>query len=738
MSPHLVPAIASLGLAASTLFALHSVQPRKDAPASSPSPASAPSAPAPAPPDQPPAKGIPEEARRVLDRAIRAYRQHPTYQDELEQTFELKAKTRSGEDADQTSDQRARFWFERPGRFRLEDDNSTIVSDGRIVWHALSSLGQYTENPAPDWRQLAEGDETDGDAGAVFQHPVASLLLRDPAGADDYFRTKVAIVSVVSEPLDGEPGTRLTCTTRDARLNDETITLSFWFSDRTGLLGQSVADMTEAYRVMMAPMADMHADDEDDENAFAAAIPARIQSAVWMTRIRNARLGEPIPAERFTFTPDASDRKVDQFEHGGDGENAQDALVGSPAPAISAQAIDGSAFSLADLKGRVVVLDFWATWCGPCVAAIPSIQALADRFADKPVTVVGINQDRGDAEKVRRFLEKKKITFLQVTDPKGRVGRDYRVAGIPCTVIIDKEGVIRDIHVGGSPDLGDELAETVEEVLKGEQIVSRRGAAAGDHGEDEDMDDGHAGAGAAAAGDRTPALEPLHPERLADGGPFRQAQGGFMAHAVDLDGTGRASLVVPTPGRLVVLTPDGAGARIIRLKGASSLSPTGVSVATLAGRRGLLLSGVGYRGMGVASTAKVFFVDPDGDTIWDYTADLPKNGSASVFAAAGDLLGDGRGAVAVAIGIMRMSGPNRYTSERSTSVIVLLDANGTVVCRREVRDYIYGAWAAEPPSPGRPATILVATGRGVRRFTFNPVATPDALAPASVEPVADR
>ncbi len=137
-----------------------------------------------------------------------------------------------------------------------------------------------------------------------------------------------------------------------------------------------------------------------------------------------------------------------------------------PAPSISARTLDGAELSLADLKGRVVLLDFWATWCGPCIDALPHVQALADRCADQPVTIIGINNDGpGSDEAVRQYLKAVGVTFTQIIDQTGRINYAYGVDAIPHSVLIDRSGVIRDVHVGYGPQFESQTAKQIDRLL---------------------------------------------------------------------------------------------------------------------------------------------------------------------------------------------------------------------------------------------------------------------------------
>ncbi len=122
-------------------------------------------------------------------------------------------------------------------------------------------------------------------------------------------------------------------------------------------------------------------------------------------------------------------------------------LVGSPAPDFSLPALkDDSIIRLADLRGLPVVLNFWASWCGPCRLEMPDIQARAQRWEGRLV-VLGVNYDepRSDAQ---AFVDELGLTFPIVMDRGKRVSREYLVQGLPTTVILDAEGVVRVRHVG--------------------------------------------------------------------------------------------------------------------------------------------------------------------------------------------------------------------------------------------------------------------------------------------------
>ena len=107
--------------------------------------------------------------------------------------------------------------------------------------------------------------------------------------------------------------------------------------------------------------------------------------------------------------------------------------------------LEGEKVRLSDLRGKVVVVNFWATWCIPCVEEMPSFQEIQDQFPD--FVMIGIDQKEG-SDKVKSFLEGKGITYTILLDLNGKVSNSYKVFMLPSTFFVDPEGMIRFRHYG--------------------------------------------------------------------------------------------------------------------------------------------------------------------------------------------------------------------------------------------------------------------------------------------------
>jgi thiol-disulfide isomerase/thioredoxin len=133
-----------------------------------------------------------------------------------------------------------------------------------------------------------------------------------------------------------------------------------------------------------------------------------------------------------------------------------------PAPGFTLPDLSGQRVSLGDFKGKVVLLDFWATWCGPCRMTMPLLEKL-QQDVPQDLVLLAINlQDT--KEDVQRFVAARQIKSRVLLDGEGEVGRAYQSESIPMQVVIDREGGVRYVKVGFSPQMGSELRREVEKL----------------------------------------------------------------------------------------------------------------------------------------------------------------------------------------------------------------------------------------------------------------------------------
>jgi len=125
----------------------------------------------------------------------------------------------------------------------------------------------------------------------------------------------------------------------------------------------------------------------------------------------------------------------------------------SPAPDFTLQAQSGKPVELAQLKGQVVMLNFWASWCGPCRQEMPLLDSIYKKYGKAGFTMLGVNVEP-DSKAANDWLKQTPVTFPILYDTDSKVSKLYGVSGMPSTVIVDRKGTVRMIHRGYKP--GDE------------------------------------------------------------------------------------------------------------------------------------------------------------------------------------------------------------------------------------------------------------------------------------------
>ena len=139
-------------------------------------------------------------------------------------------------------------------------------------------------------------------------------------------------------------------------------------------------------------------------------------------------------------------------------QRAADPQINIPAPDFTLLDPDGNSHTLSSYRGKIVILDFWATWCGPCLMVMPDLNAVHEQFKDQGVVVVGVNAwENGDPAALMKARNWDYLLLLN----GDQVASQYQVSGIPTMVVVDQNGMIVERHVGASSDIKASLTETI-------------------------------------------------------------------------------------------------------------------------------------------------------------------------------------------------------------------------------------------------------------------------------------
>lgn len=122
--------------------------------------------------------------------------------------------------------------------------------------------------------------------------------------------------------------------------------------------------------------------------------------------------------------------------------------VGARAPGFTLPDLDGNEVSLANLRGQPVIINFWATWCAPCLVEMPALEQAYQERRDDGLVILAVNRDEDRGAVERFFYEDLKLTFTPLLDDEARVNDQYRVFNLPTTYFVDRDGIIRGVHRG--------------------------------------------------------------------------------------------------------------------------------------------------------------------------------------------------------------------------------------------------------------------------------------------------
>lgn len=135
------------------------------------------------------------------------------------------------------------------------------------------------------------------------------------------------------------------------------------------------------------------------------------------------------------------------------------------APDFTLKSLEGSNLRLEEYRGQVVLINFWASWCGPCRQEMPLLDRLHQRYVDTGFAVLGINVE-GEVAPAQELIDKVPVTFPVLIDEGQLVSELYRLEAMPSTVVVDRDGVVRYIHRGYKPGDEAKYVEVVKELIR--------------------------------------------------------------------------------------------------------------------------------------------------------------------------------------------------------------------------------------------------------------------------------
>ena len=444
------------------------------------------------------------EAGKILDRAAAAYHALKTYQDFTDVEARMVIKGAGDKSQHFVWQEHSAFAYAGPRLFTLRADAGAVYGHDQTF---INQLRSRDENGKPTEEKELTKLSPDGPvdwadcmgtlASVMHPTPVHGVLMTGPGAVLDLF---LEADEVTPGELDERPGVWVkgkgvcpyTYGGQDG--GKDIVPISAWFSSKSGLLREIRYDFSRTWMARSAAQ-------RSGEDATI--------DAVFTVHINNAVVNAPLDEKLFVYSPNAP--RGARFEmysmpaagmgskEGNSAPSMKPATAGAPgmtpaapagetisssetlrakildqpAPAFTAKTPDGASISLADFKGKVVLIDVWATWCGPCMQAIPAVQRVSEHFKDQPVAVIGVNRDKPSDDvnaKVKKVLDRKGITFYQAMDQDGSIAKSYKVTAIPAMFIIDKTGVIRAVHVGSGPGEQEMLTGEIEKLLKGEAL----------------------------------------------------------------------------------------------------------------------------------------------------------------------------------------------------------------------------------------------------------------------------
>jgi thiol-disulfide isomerase/thioredoxin len=400
-------------------------------------------------------KGTAKKAEAALQRAADYYKKAKSF------TVDVEREQKIGPLALKTT---LNVAVERPNKLAVRSKGPMpaidVTSDGKTLTLSIGPVKKYTQSKAPATLGNMNGDPL---TQQILMNTFMGTMVMELASADPYKSLMEGVKSseyAGDEVLDGRKVQHL-------KFTQDQFDWEAWIAaEGDPVLRKVVMDITKT--VANSP----------------AAEQLKGQKVEMIQSFKDWKIDTPVEEKVFAFEAPAGFQKADSLMDalgGGGGKGGKEPqeetspLVGKPAPDINLSLAEKGKFQLKDHRDKdVVMIDFWATWCGPCVMELPILTEVADSYKDKGVVFYAINL-RETTDKIKKFQEDKKLKFTVALDKDGAIGDVYKVEGIPTLVLVDKKGVVQSVHIGYNPGIKATLTKELDALLAGKDLAKENG-----------------------------------------------------------------------------------------------------------------------------------------------------------------------------------------------------------------------------------------------------------------------
>lgn len=357
------------------------------------------------------APAVEKGADSILKEAAGTYKKAETYQDRSEMVVEMSFKGMENKITIPFD-----LKVKKPGMMNLKSDSPLLgfifAADGKSMWIYRKSSNEYRKLKEEPLLEVAKDGV--GPLGMMKSPILLSTIVADDPLAEieeDVTSKKIA----GTETVDGAECDVIEMTQTGS-------TARIWVDRKRKLIVKLMMDMGGG-----------------GESPGGDAAPELTITEYH----KDIRLDTEIPDAEFAFSPPEGAKLVEAFTREKKARTKRERvnLAGKPAPELELTDLDGKKHSLGDLKGKVVLIDFWASWCPPCRRELPHVQKIHEELGPKGLVVLGVNAEKDEA-KLKKFLEEQKVTFPVLRDTDRKASKAYSVTAIPRVLIIGRDGTV--------------------------------------------------------------------------------------------------------------------------------------------------------------------------------------------------------------------------------------------------------------------------------------------------------